>query len=62
MVDIHFCSKQYCIFNSKAHLVARCHGWKILWLGATTPPLFVISFSIGPKMELSGIKKAQKLG
>jgi hypothetical protein len=25
------------------HLVARCHGWKILWLGATTPPLLSLA-------------------
>jgi hypothetical protein len=46
MVDVHFCSKQCCILNFEAHLVARCHGWKILWLQATTPPILSLAFQL----------------
>jgi hypothetical protein len=60
MIEVHFCSKQYCILNTKAHSLGSKMPWledSLAWSYNTFT--FVISLSIGPNMELSGIKGAK---
>jgi hypothetical protein len=59
MIEVHFCSKQYLHLEFQSSL-----GSKMPWLEDSlawsyNTSTFVISLSIGPNMELSGIKGAK---